>query len=248
MKSGFELKSISMRYTDVNIVSDVSFAIRANDRLAILGPSGSGKSTILRLLAGLEQPTQGQIFLDGTLVSDTNRILVPPHQREIAMVFQDLALWPNLSVLDNVLLGMARRRLSKKDAHNEAVQALSLCRIELLASRKPGMISGGEQQRVALARAIASRPAFLFLDEPFSGLDLITKSELLGDISELIKRNEIALVLVSHDPMEAVSLCKSAIVLNQGCIEDQGNLNELLQAPQSVLLRLFKAQLILKGD
>lgn len=241
MKSGFELKAVSMQYNNQDVVSDITFQIRPADRVGILGASGCGKSTLLRLLTGLEAPTKGQIFLNGVLVSEARRIHVPPYQRGIAMVFQDLALWPNLSVLDNVMLAIAPRRLAKKDALSTAMDSLSLCHIEQLASRKPGKISGGEQQRVALARALASKPAFLFMDEPFSGLDLITKSELLGDILKLTEKENIAVVLVTHDLTEAMTLCKSVIVLNRGGIEEKGNFPEILKAPQSALLRLFKA-------
>lgn len=242
MKSGFEFKSISKSYENLTAVSDISFTIERGERVAMLGASGCGKSTILKLLAGLEPPTAGQIFLDGVVVSDTQRVLLPPHRRGVAMVFQDLALWPNLSVLENVLLGLTARKLPKKDARKAAMDALVLCRIEHLASRKPEKTSGGEQQRVALARAIASEPDFLLLDEPFSGLDLITKTELLRDISALVERTKMALVLVSHDPGEAITLCKSVIVLHEGKVEEQGDFAALLEAPHSPILQLYKAQ------
>jgi ABC-type Fe3+/spermidine/putrescine transport system ATPase subunit len=138
--------------------------------LAIIAPSGCGKSTALRLLAGLEAPSSGEILLDGRVISKPCHIVVPPRQRGITMVFQDLALWPNLTVLDNVLLGLASERLTRIEARRRADEALSVCKIDL-ATRKPGNISGGQQQRVALARALAGKPRFLFLDEPFSGLD-----------------------------------------------------------------------------
>lgn len=244
MSTGFELRSVSKKYdAAVSVLSHISFAIGPRQNIAILGPSGCGKSTILRLMAGLEPPTEGQILLNDAIASEEGRVLLPPYRRGIAMVFQDLALWPNLSVLDNVLLGIASQSLSKQEAHSRAIAALSLCRIEQLATRKPARISGGQQQRVALSRALASRPLFLFLDEPFSGLDLITKMELLSDISRLTKTEEVTLVLVSHDPMEATALCQSAVVLNQGRIEEIGNFNTLLSEPKSAILRVFKEQL-----
>ena len=170
MTAGFELRAVSKSYDDFRALTEVSFAIAPEQRLAIIGPSGSGKSTILRLLAGLDPPTGGQILLDGTVASSAGRLLGVVVIAQVAMVFQDLALWPNLSVLDNVLLGLASTRLSRQQARDRAQASLALCKIEALADRRPGAISGGQQQRVALARALAMEPRFLFLDEPFSGL------------------------------------------------------------------------------
>lgn len=231
MKSGFELRSVSKQYDGVKVLAGVSFCIEPGTSLAIIGPSGCGKSTTLRLLAGVEAPDAGQILLDGSVISEPRRVVVPPRHRGVTMVFQDLALWPNLSVLENVLLGLASERLPRMEAVRRAEEALSLCRIEHLAARKPDKISGGEQQRVALARALARQPRFLFLDEPFSGLDLVTKTTLLKDIARLVEEKHITLVVVSHDPMEATRLCHSAVVLNEGLIEEKGELSALLHEP-----------------
>lgn len=248
MKSGFELCSVSKKYDGVMALSDVSFSVNLGESLAIIGPSGCGKSTILRLLAGLEAPTSGQILLNGSLISKADQILLLPHHRGIAMVFQDLALWPNLSVLDNVLLGLVAHPLSKQKKHRKAIEALTLCKIEALADRKPEKLSGGQQQRVALARALAAEPVFLFLDEPFSGLDLVTKILLLEEISLLAEKKKITLVLVSHDPIEATTLCRQAVVLNQGRIEESGILMDLLREPKSQILRVFRESMKIKAD
>ncbi len=236
----FELRSVSKRYDGSDALSDVSFTLAAGDHTALLGPSGSGKSTALRLLAGLEAPDAGAVLLDGSVASKTGRIILPPHRRGVALVFQDLALWPNLSVSDNVLLGLAGLRLSRHDARARAAEALSLCGIESLSSRKPGQISGGQQQRVALARAVAVRPAFLLLDEPFVGLDLILKARLLAEVAALASRQDLTLLLVTHDPGEAVALCRSAVVLDHGRVVEAGVLGDLLRAPRSELLRVFR--------
>ena len=243
MKSGFELRLVAKHYDGTNVLTGLSFTIDPGARLAIIGPSGCGKSTTLRLLAGLEAPSTGQILLDGSVITEPNRIVTPPRNRGITMVFQDLALWPNLSVRENVLLGLASQAMTKREARHRADEALSLCKIEHLAARKPGFISGGQQQRVALARALAPHPRFLFLDEPFSGLDLVTKMALLQDIARLSEEKQITLVLVSHDPVEATRLCRSAVLLNQGLIEEKGELNNLLLEPKSEILRVFKAYL-----
>lgn len=243
MRSGFELRLISKKYERFTALIDISLSIGSGERLAIIGSSGCGKSTLLRLLSGLDAPTGGEILLESKVVSRANQILLPPHQRGIAMVFQDLALWSNLSVLDNVLLGLSSQALSKQEKRRKAIEALTLCKIETLFDRKPEKLSGGQQQRVALARALAVEPQFLFLDEPFSGLDLVTKTKLLEDISLLAQKKKIALVLVSHDPMEAIALCQSAVVLSQGQIEETGNLKDLLEAPKSEILRMFKSHI-----
>jgi ABC-type Fe3+/spermidine/putrescine transport system ATPase subunit len=241
--SRFVFRSVSKLYDEHLVLDEVSFAIPAGEHTAILGPSGCGKSTILRLLAGLEAPSAGQVLLDEAVVSEPHRVLRPPHLRGVAMVFQDLALWPNLSVLDNVLLGLSGTRLTSGEARTRAREALTLCAIESLAERKPGTLSGGEQQRVALARAIATRPAYLLLDEPFAGLDLVTKAALFKEIARLVAERHMTIVLVTHDPLEATALCSAALALKDGQIEEAGVLKDLLRAPRSEMLTAFRAQL-----
>ena len=205
----------------------------------MLGPSGSGKSTALRLLAGLEAPDAGLVLLNDVPVSEPGRILLAPHRRGISLVFQDLALWPNLSAHANVMMGLSGLALSRREALARTQEALSLCGIEELAERKPGAMSGGQQQRVALARAVAVRPAFLLMDEPYAGLDLVLKSRLLPEVRELAALQDMTVILVTHDPLEAMSLCRSAVVLDQGRIVEAGLLTDLLDAPRSDLLRVF---------
>jgi ABC-type Fe3+/spermidine/putrescine transport system ATPase subunit len=239
MNPGFELYSVSRKYGEVHALADVSFCIELGESMAIIGQSGCGKSTMLRLLAGFDPPTAGRILLNGSVVSEPDRIVRPPHLRGVAMVFQDLALWPNLSVFDNILLGLAGGKLPKQQARRRAGEILSLCRIEHLAGRRPATISGGQQQRVALARALVGEPRFLLLDEPFSGLDLVTKATLLQDIARFRDEKEITLVVVSHDPLEATNLCHKAVVLNHGRIEEKGEMDTLLRNPKSEILRVF---------
>jgi iron(III) transport system ATP-binding protein len=240
MITGFELCRASKIYPGHSALTQVSVMIPAAEHIAILGPSGCGKSTLLRILSGLDAPSEGTVLLDGEVISQAHEIIVPPHRRGIAMVFQDLALWPNLSVIENVLLGQSGSTLSSKQKCEQADQALFLCGIEVLAKRLPCELSGGQQQRVALARAMATQPKFLFLDEPFAGLDLVMKTHLLTEISELANQRQFTLLLVTHDPMEVMSLCHSAIVLEQGQVVETGKLEALLQTPKSETLKVFR--------
>jgi len=240
----FEFRSVSRLYGGQAALTDVSFVVSAGEPTTLLGPSGCGKTTALRLLAGLEAPTAGEVLLDGKVVSTADRVLLPPHRRGVAMVFQDLALWPNLSVLGNVLLGLAGASLSRDAARARAREALALCGIEGLAARAPGSLSGGQQQRVALARAVAVQPGFLLLDEPFSGLDLLSKERLLEEIDTLSRQRQITVLLVTHDPLDVAALCRRAIVLEGGRVVEAGPLQELLKAPRSGLLRLFQSRLV----
>jgi ABC-type Fe3+/spermidine/putrescine transport system ATPase subunit len=236
----FQFCSVSKVYDGHSALSEVSFTVNAGEHKAILGPSGCGKSTALRLLAGLEAPSQGQVLLDGEAISEPNRVLMPPFLRGIAMVFQDLALWPNLTAMGNVLLGLSGAKLPRREARGRAEEALALCGIASLAHRRPGQLSGGQQQRVALARAIAARPRLLVLDEPFSSVDITTKARLLGEIRSLATQQNLTLVLVSHDPLEATALCEAAVILEDGRVQESGLLTDLIRDPHSQMLRTFR--------
>jgi iron(III) transport system ATP-binding protein len=204
------------------VFAGVSFTLAPDDQLAVLGASGSGKTTLLRLLAGLDEPTAGVIGRADGL--------------RTGMVFQDLALWPNLTALDNVALALPD--VPKPQRRQSARDALSACRVAELASRKPGTLSIGQQQRVALARAIATRPQLLLLDEPFSSLDPLLREELMAEVQRLVGEVNAALVLVTHDVFEALALARRAIVLEDGRLAESGDLKTLLASPHSRLLRL----------
>jgi ABC-type Fe3+/spermidine/putrescine transport system ATPase subunit len=240
MPAQFAVRSLGKRYGTHQALCDVSFTVTSGENLALLGASGSGKSTLLRLLTGLEAPDTGVILRNDQPVSSPGRILLAPHRRGIALVFQDLALWPNLSAFANVMLGLAGLALSGSEARTRTQEALRLCGIEELAERKPAALSGGQQQRVALARAVAVRPAFLLMDEPYAGLDLVLKSRLLAEVRAFAALQDITVLLVTHDPLEALALCRSAVVLDQGRLVESGPLMDLLDAPRSELLRVFR--------
>lgn len=235
-----ELRAISKSYGHESILRDCDLELRRGERIALLGKSGCGKSTVLRLLAGLDTPTAGEVLVGGVVASLPRKVVIPPHERHLSMVFQDLALWPAETVFENVLLGLAGSRAPRDRRRARAEAALELCHIAHLAKRFPGTLSGGEQQRVALARALAGDPAVLLLDEPFAGLDLSTKRELLTEIRSVIDERNLGICLVTHDPLEAVSLCTGAAALDDGRVLEHGPWEALLTDPQSAPLRAFR--------
>jgi len=203
--------------------------------IALLGSSGSGKSTLLRVIVGLQIAARGEVLIAGKSASRDGRLLIPPHRRGIAMLFQDLALWPNLTVAGNVRLGLSGLRMARDEREHRIAMALDLCEISELADRRPGTLSGGQQQRVALARALAMQPRLLLLDEPFGGLDLITKQAVLKRIAELKTELGFAIILVTHDPVEVRDLCTSLAVLQSGRIAEHASLDEITTNSQSAL-------------
>ncbi len=239
---GFHFRGVTKRFGDQTAVSDLSFHLPPGRHTALLGPSGCGKTTVLRLLAGLETPSDGEVVLNDDVISDARGVHLPPHRRRLTLVFQDLALWPNLTALENVRLGLSGLHLPKKDAMSQARAALESCGIGELAARNPSELSGGQQQRVALARAIAPKPEFLLLDEPFVALDLVIKAHLLDELRHLAEMQRLTLVMVTHEPADAAALCQWAYVLNAGGLEEAGPMTELLREPRSNLLRVFCQQ------
>jgi len=203
------------------VINGVSFSLRTGERLAVMGASGSGKTTLLRLIAGLERPTRG--------------VLTRTENLRIGMVFQDLALWPNLSVLENVKLALPH--LSRSARFEVAAQSLHSFQVAELSARKPDTLSMGQQQRVALARALACHPHLLLLDEPFSSLDWLLKSELLTLVEAQTQSSTTAVILVTHDLSEARRLCPQVLTLEDGKIADIGSWENVLAAPRSSLLR-----------
>jgi ABC-type Fe3+/spermidine/putrescine transport system ATPase subunit len=228
------------------VFREVSFEVWPGRHQALLGPSGCGKTTLLRLVTGLDTPDAGEIRVQGILASSPGRIHVEPQERKIGMVFQELALWPNLSALENVVLGMARMDLSRGERRAAAMEALKSCRLEGFEDRVPAALSAGQQQRVALARALAVRPVLLLLDEPFTGLDLTLKAEIFEEIRRLAGEFDLTLLLVTHDPLEAGALASEALVLEEGTCCEQGSLDDLLAKPVSATLRAFVESL--SGD
>jgi len=207
-----EIKNLSHSYGETNqIIQNINLEIEKSDRVAILGPSGCGKSTLLRLIAGLEKPNLGQITIDGTVVS-TEKFVVPPEKRKIGLVVQEKALFPHLSVYDNISFGI-KKNIDKKAITDDL---LELLKIDSLKNKYPHEISGGEQQRVALARSLAPNPKLLMLDEPFSALDKDLKGVLYEEISQVFSERGSTILLVTHDSQEAEIMTKKQMKMEKG--------------------------------
>lgn len=201
------------------VVEDLSLDVVAGESIAMLGPSGSGKTTVLRLIAGLERPDAGQIWIDGRQVAANGRQMVPAHERHVGLVFQDLALWPHLTVRGNLTFVVTGTRSTTAERAARVEHALAICRVDSrLADRYPHELSGGEQQRVALARAIAGRPRILLLDEPFSSLDAELRSTLRAEFADLQRLLGLTTIYVTHDVEDASTLATRAVVMRDGRI------------------------------
>ena len=207
-----EIKDLYHSYSEHALsIENINLEIGSGDRVSILGPSGCGKSTLLRLIAGLEKPDQGEIKINDIKVSD-NKNLIPPEKRNIGLVVQEKALFPHLSVFENICFGINKN----KDKDLIASELLNLLKIDNLKNKYPHEISGGEQQRVALARSLAPKPNFLMLDEPFSALDEDLKETLYKDISQVFSDMNNAILLVTHDRNEAEIMTNKQIRMEEG--------------------------------
>ncbi|MGH9240238.1 MAG: ABC transporter ATP-binding protein [Vicinamibacterales bacterium] len=212
------IAGVTKRYGAQAVVDDISLDVAARESIVLVGPSGCGKTTLLRMIAGLDVPDSGEIWLDGRLVARGGRSLVPPHQRRIGLVFQDLALWPHLTVRGSLSFVMESVGVAKSEWNERIERVLKLVRIEALADRSPHQLSGGEQQRSAVARALASEPTLLLLDEPFSSLDAELRHELRGELRDLQQRLGLPTVYVTHDTDDAHELADRVVTMRSGRI------------------------------
>jgi ABC-type Fe3+/spermidine/putrescine transport system ATPase subunit len=214
------LVGVTKRYGRRAVVQDLSLDVAAGESIAVLGPSGSGKTTLLRLIAGLERPDLGAIWIDDRQVAGNGRQMVPAYERQVGLVFQDLALWPHLKVRDNVGFVVDSSRNSRGTRAARIDEALNTCRVDpRLAERYPHELSGGEQQRVALARALVGNPRVLLLDEPFSSLDTELRATLRQEFAALQMQLGLTTIYVTHDVAEAAALATRAVMMRDGRIE-----------------------------
>lgn len=219
---------------EVTAVNDVSLEIAKGDLVTLLGPSGCGKTTTLRMIAGFEFPSSGEIVLDGEKINS-----LPPHKRDMSMVFQSYAIFPHLTVFENIAYGLNVKKMAKNEIQKKVDWVLGLVHLEGFGSRSPGQLSGGQQQRVALARALVMEPKVLLMDEPLSNLDAKLREEMRTEIRRIQKTLNITSVYVTHDQIEAMTLSDKIVVMNQGIIEQVGNPVEIYRFPNSKFVANF---------
>lgn len=215
--SHLRLTGVTKRYRDRVAIDDVSVDVAAGESIVVLGPSGCGKTTLLRLIAGLAKPDSGEIWLAGQLASGPFTF-VPPHERQLGFVFQDLALWPHLTVRQNLDFVMKAAKAPKAERRARAEKILSLVQIEQLSTRYPHELSGGEQQRVALARALVGEPRLLLLDEPLSSLDADLRAMLRAELRQLQRALRLTTIYVTHDREDATVLADRVVEMRRGRI------------------------------
>lgn len=220
--------------SEVTAVQNVNLEIQKGELVTLLGPSGCGKTTTLRMVAGFEFPTTGKIALDGLEINS-----LPPHKRDMSMVFQSYALFPHLTVFENIAYGLNVQRLSKKTIAERVGRVLDLVHLEGYGDRAPGQLSGGQQQRVALARALVMEPKVLLMDEPLSNLDAKLREEMRTEIRRIQKELNITSVYVTHDQIEAMTLSDRIVVMNHGVIEQIGSPVEIYRFPNSRFVANF---------
>ena len=216
--SYIEVDRVSKSFGTRVAINQLSLHVAKSERLVLFGPSGCGKTTVLRLLAGLEVPEQGSIRIDGRVVASAGKNLVPPERRDLGMVFQDLALWPHMTVQQNLMFGLNARRVQKREAGARVREMLQRVGLEHRIDAKPHQLSGGEQQRVALARALVSRPSILLMDEPLSSLDDERKDAIVSDLLGLQSQFGFTLVYVTHDRVETGLLASRVCQMRDGRI------------------------------
>jgi spermidine/putrescine transport system ATP-binding protein len=228
------LERVTKRFADTVAVDDLTLSIERGTSYALLGPSGCGKTTTLRMIGGFEDPTEGQVFLGGSDVTD-----FPPYRRDVNTVFQSYALFPHLSVERNVAFGLERRKIGKDEVRRRVGETLELVQLGQLGKRKPAQLSGGQQQRVALARALVNRPRALLLDEPLGALDLRLRKQLQIELKRIQEEVGITFVHVTHDQEEAMSMADTIAVMNGGRIEQAGSAIDLYEGPRTEFVANF---------
>jgi len=233
-KVSLEARGICLAYGTTEVLKNLDLRIEPGEFFALLGPSGSGKSTLLRLIAGFNQHQKGELLVDGKDITGT-----PPHLRNVGMVFQNYALWPHMSVWDNVAFGLVERRESRDAIERKVGEALALVGLQDFARRRPGQLSGGQQQRVALARTIVIEPKLLLLDEPLSNLDKNLRVQMRDELKNLQRTLGLTTVFVTHDQEEAMTTADRMAVLDKGVLQQVGRAAELFDFPANRFVASF---------
>lgn len=228
------VENLEKKFGSVVALEDISFTVKPGEIFFLLGPSGCGKTTLLRTLAGFYAPTRGKIFFEKDNVTK-----LPPHKRKTGMVFQSYALWPHMTVYENVAFGLHQMNVDKQETHKRVMEALKSVHMEDYAHRKPAELSGGQQQRIALARALVIRPRCLLMDEPLSNLDAQLRYYLRLEIQRLCKEHGLTTIYVTHDQKEALSIADRMAVLSSGKIQQIGTPQEVYKRPRNRFVASF---------
>lgn len=238
--SRIQFKNISKNYGTVEIISGFNLEIKDGEFMTFLGPSGCGKTTCLRIVAGLETNSGGQIYIDDDLVSDPQgQHFTPPEKRHVGMVFQSYAVWPHMSVFENVAYPLRIKKVSKEEIRKRVTAALALTEMEAYAERMPAQLSGGQQQRVALARGLVMEPRVLLLDEPLSNLDAKLREKMRKDIRALQQALKLTVIYVTHDQIEAMTMSDRITVMDKGRILQTGSPQEIREKPANQFVADF---------
>jgi len=232
--SSVRLEGIAKRFGSTEVIRQVDLAIESGEFVVFVGASGSGKSTLLRMIAGLEQPSEGRVFIGDTDVTDA-----PPSERGVSMVFQSYALYPHMTVRENIAFGLKLKKAGKQAIEEAVSRVAAMLEIAALLDRKPGQLSGGQRQRVAIARAIVREPDVFLFDEPLSNLDAALRTRTRIEIKDLHRKLSATMVYVTHDQVEAMSLADRMVILNQGRIEQVGPPAELYHRPATQYVAAF---------
>lgn len=232
--NAIDVRDAVKRYGNFTALQRISLTIKDNEFFTLLGPSGCGKTTLLRMIAGFEDVTEGAIFLYGDEIEN-----LPPHQRPVNTVFQNYALFPHMTILDNVAFGLEMRGKSKSDARKRAGEMLELVQLSQFAARKPSQLSGGQQQRVALARALAPQPKVLLLDEPLSALDLKLRKAMQLELKHLQRETGITFIFVTHDQEEALTMSDRIAVMSAGELQQLGGPKDIYEKPRNMFVADF---------
>lgn len=232
-----EIKQVCKSYHAQDILTDISFSVQPGEFLTLLGPSGCGKTTLLRMISGFEQPTSGDIYINGQCVNH-----LPPQKRDVHTVFQSYALFPHLSVFENVAFALRCQRIPEDEINRRVIESLQLVQLESFASRNIKQLSGGQQQRVAIARAIINRPQVLLLDEPLSSLDHRLRQAMQYELHQLQKTLNMTFIFVTHDQEEALSMSDRIIIFNHGQIEQIGTPRDIYENPSNLHVATFIGQ------
>ena len=232
-----ELRNVAKRFGGYTAVQDINLTIRAGEFITLLGPSGCGKTTLLRMISGFETPTEGEILLEGKDVTH-----VPPYKRNVNQVFQSYALFPHMSVRENINFGLRMQKVARTEAEERVRQAIQMVSLAGFEERKPSQLSGGQRQRVALARAIVCRPKVLLLDEPLSALDAKLRHAMQVELKRLQQKLGITFVFVTHDQEEALTMSDRIAVINKGRIEQLGDASAIYHQPKTTFVANFIGQ------